>query len=61
MELISLFGAGITIYCGWVSIRDDLRGWHRFRRMSGQRAELTKSGKRFTQVTGLCSISCSSL
>jgi hypothetical protein len=61
MELISLFGAGITIYCGWISVRDDLRGWRRYRSVSGQSVEKSKGGKSVTHLGELCSFSCSRL
>lgn len=31
MELISIAGAGVTLYCGWVTLQDELRCWRRFR------------------------------
>ena len=31
MELIALAGAGVTLYCGWLTARDELRCWQRFR------------------------------
>ena len=44
MELISFFGAGITIYCGWQAARDDLRSWRHFRKEARQ-AEPVKLAK----------------
>ena len=31
MEPIVIFAAGVVLYCGWLSLRDDLRGWRRSR------------------------------
>ena len=45
MELISLFGAGITIYCGWQAVKDDLRSWRHFPETARQK-EPVKQAKR---------------
>lgn len=61
MELIAFFGAGITIYCGWISVRNDLRAWQCYRKKSVHSAEKLLSGKIFIQVSDLCSLPCSRL
>jgi hypothetical protein len=31
MEPIVIFAAGVVFYCGWLTVRDDLREWRRSR------------------------------
>jgi hypothetical protein len=31
MELITMCGAGVTLYCSWLAAKDELRCWRRFR------------------------------
>lgn len=42
MEPITLAGAGIVVYCGYLALQDDLRSWRRFREGCRKRREERK-------------------
>jgi hypothetical protein len=31
MELMTIVAAGVTLYCGWLTVMDDLGSWRRYR------------------------------
>lgn len=61
MELISIVGAGVTLYCGWLTAKDELRCWRHFQAAAGNTVEKNRGGTANGYKCGLLTVSVSRL